>query len=154
MGERQAHSAIARILDEIDDREVAGGASEERIAQVERKLGVELPRSYRAFLEQFGAGDFGHFIVFGIVDDADGPLADLDAVERTLTAREESNLPTTAVIFSERGDTANLAFQCAERDQFGECPVAIFPREYSAVEEPNMLAEDFGDWLLRTVDER
>lgn len=154
MGERQAQSAIARILDEIDDRQVTGGASEERIEQIERRLGVEFPRSYRVFLEQFGAGDFGHFVVFGIVDDAEGPLADLDAVERTIAAREESNLPATAVIFSERGDTSDVAFQCAERDQFGECPVAIFPKEYSAIEEPNVLADDFGDWLLRTVDER
>jgi hypothetical protein len=34
-------------------------ASEEQLTQVERALGVQLPKGYRAFLREFGGGDFG-----------------------------------------------------------------------------------------------
>jgi hypothetical protein len=39
-------------------------ASEEQLAEIERAIGVRLPRSYRAFLREFGGGNFGLATIF------------------------------------------------------------------------------------------
>ena len=39
-------------------------ASEEQLAEVEREIGVRLPSTYRAFLQEFGGGRFGLTTIF------------------------------------------------------------------------------------------
>lgn len=46
----------------------AGGASPSQIANAESSLGVVFPKSYRAFLEEFGAMIANGFEVFGIIE--------------------------------------------------------------------------------------
>jgi hypothetical protein len=39
-------------------------ASEEQLAEMERAIGVRLPQAYRAFLREFGGGNFGLATIF------------------------------------------------------------------------------------------
>src|SRR5581483_11906810 len=46
--------------------ECSGPATEDEIAAAEKELGVQFPRSYRAFLRQFGAGYLNAYDIFGL----------------------------------------------------------------------------------------
>ena len=146
MGEKQAEEAVTLIREHGATRHFVTEAGRTSTADLERRLGVKLPPSYRAFVQQLGAGHLGEVTFYG-----SGLGPEFDAAEVTLRHRSTSNLPTHYVVVYGRGATAFAALDLAELDRTGEGPVALFPTGYGEVEEPNYVAGDFGQFVLETA---
>ncbi|WP_168210453.1 SMI1/KNR4 family protein [Persicimonas caeni] len=149
MGTHETEEAARLIQRHSERADFRGGASDHEIARAEDRLGVKFPPSYRRFLEDLGAGQFGDQTFFGVI----GPEVDsmLDVVSRTLDQRTHGNLPTTHVVVAPYGSEAFFGFDCADRRYNEECPVAEFPRDYGDTQEPNYFELDFGSFLLARI---
>ena len=149
MGTQEIEEAARLIHGHSDRAEFRGGASDHDIANAEEALGIKFPPSYRRFLESLGAGRFGDQTFFGVV----GPEGDhaLDVVTRTRDQREHGNLPATHIIVGPYGREAFFGFDCADRRNNEECPVAEIPRDYGDIQEPNFFELDFGSFMLARI---
>lgn len=146
MGTVQTEHALRRMREHAERAHFADGASDAQIARAEERLGVEFPPSYRRFLAEVGAARFDDQVIFGVAGDER-----TDVVEATLDQRARGNLPDTHVIVGPYGEEAFFGFDCADRRNDGECPVAEIPRDWGDIQEPNFFADDFGSFLLRRV---
>lgn len=145
MGERQAEEAMGLIREHGATRHFVTEAGRASTADLERRLGVTLPPSYRSFVQGLGAGHLGEATFYG-----SGAGEEFDAAAATLHHRATSNLPTHYVVVYGRGP-AFAALDLSQLDRNGEGPVALFPAGYDEIEEPNYLADDFGTFLLETA---
>jgi hypothetical protein len=107
--------------------EWAGPQSEPRVAELERALGVNLPRSYRAFLLHYGAGGIrAHTGISGIYDD---PLSmELGTTYGdTIRARTDQGMPSHLIVI-ERGDEhfPPMCLDTSRLEPNGEYPVVGF----------------------------
>ena len=119
------------------------------IAKAENALGGELPPTYREFVRQLGAGAFGSFEVYGVVNDQFEHSTVPNGVWLTLNERRESSFPHELVII---GSTGDGDYYCLELRCGQESPVIIYqpglpPHQQSA----EKVAEDFGKFFLNHV---
>jgi hypothetical protein len=114
----------------------------------EQALGLRFPPTYRRFLEDLGAGNFGSFEVFGVIDDDFEESMVPDAIWYTLTERE-TELPENLVIVGEVGDGSLSALRIDGGG--GEAPVVL--HEPGAEDAPQEVAyEDFGAFFRDGVE--
>jgi len=117
-------------------------------------LGVAFPPSYRAFVEQMGAGSVLGREVYGVVPDpsASGPP---NVVSATLSARESLALPERFVIVVDLDDSSAIALDTGNADSDGEVPVVrIWPGEEGDELVEGEVASDFGSFFDQFVRER
>ncbi|MCM1091786.1 MAG: SMI1/KNR4 family protein [Muribaculum sp.] len=131
----------AKKLMDIDATEFVGGVSENEVEDAMKALGVVFPESYKAFLADFGGGDAGGEIIFGITDNEED-----DVVIVTRQERGEG-LPHNLVIIGFWEDT----LICLDTDKMknGECPVLEVDDEYCGEE----IADTFGRFLYDYLNE-
>jgi len=146
--------ALALIAKNPEDTDFEGPKSEELVQKAEQILGVVFPPTYRAFLKNLGCGDVAGEEFYGIID-ADFENSGIpDAVWFTLEERKTGGLPLSYVVIGALGDGELLALDTKGASAGGEGPVLLLPEGYSqpgAVIEN--LADDFGEFFLRTVKE-
>jgi len=110
----------------------------------ERALGGQICQHYRTFVEQLGAGSFGSFEVYGLIDADFAHSSTPDAVWITMNQRREWKLPEGLVII---GDTGDGDYYCLELTGDDESPVLLW---YAT--SPSMAVErvfdDFGAYFL------
>lgn len=120
------------------------------IAAAESALGGTFPPTYRAFLERFGAGNFGAFEVYGVIgpDFEKGPVP--DGVWLTLKQRRAGTLPQNLLIV---GDTGDGGYYCLELEKGQETPVIIYWPGFPARQQQHAetVAEDFGEFFLGQI---
>lgn len=126
--------------------EFTGGVSQKDIENTEKKLGVTLPESYKAFLQDCGAGDVGGEVILGITLEED---EELDMTVITLNEREQG-LPKNMVIVYYGWDDDML--YCLDTSQMKEkeCPVAALDKEYHI---ESIVAASFGEFLYQMVED-
>jgi len=144
---------LARRLETLlSGADVAGPLSTERVDRVETELGVVLPRSYRVFLEKWGACNLPELTVAGVdparVDESECPYWD-DCVRATLALRRASrdHLPKDLVFISDDGGDYKFYLDTAVRDTDGECPVLVLGPGMDG----DILATSFLAFLERAV---
>ncbi len=132
----------AREIMDMDATEFVGGVSESEIERAMKALSVTFPESYKAFLTDFGGGDAGGEIIFGITNRKED-----DAVTAT-QAERSVGLPENLVMIGFWNDT----LVCLETSKMvdGECPVVEVNSNYSEIE---VIADTFGKFLLEYLDE-
>jgi len=127
----------------------AGPRDPALVASAERALGGGLSPTYREFVEKLGAGNFGAFEIFGIVDDGFDESSVPNGVWLTLNERRENGLPSQLVVI---GSTGDGDYYCIEQRGEEESPVFVYqtgvPPERQSGEE---VAQDFGEFLLNGV---
>ena len=123
------------LLDRLK-RAIAGGkhpgpAAETEIAAAEKELGVRFPRSYRVFLNHFGAGWLpSSFEVAGLgpgrCTDPEPPLWE-HVIDVTTMARRVSrgSIPHEYVRFSSDGGDYAFYLDTGNIDANGESPVVV-----------------------------
>lgn len=121
----------------------AGPRDDALITKAELALGGRLPPSYREFVSKLGAGNFGAFEVYGVVDGSfAGPVP--DAVWLTLDERAAGTIPGNLIIVGNNGEGGYL---CVQQDS--ESPVVLmWPGSGSLAQA---VAPDFGAYFLANV---
>lgn len=132
----------AKEIMDMDAVEFVGGASENEIENAGRALSVVFPESYRAFLSDFGGGDVGGEIIFGLTNEEDSDVVIATNMERS------QGLPEEFVIIGFWRDT----LVCLDTGKMnnGECPVVEVMDDDS---ETKFLAETFGTFLYEYLRE-
>jgi hypothetical protein len=114
----------------------------------EQALGLRFPPTYRRFLEDLGAGNFGPFEVLGVIDEDFEESMVPDGIWYTLTERE-TGLPDDLAIVGEVGDGSLYGLRLDGSG--GEAPVVLF--EPGAEDGRDEVAfEDFGAFLRDGVE--
>ena len=133
------------LLDE-DAVDFTGAVSAEEIRNAQEKLNVKFPMSYKAFLSDFGAGDVGGEVIFGIVQDKELD-SEIDMVEITCT-EYDNGLPEGMVIIYYDHCDENLYCLDTNRMKDDECPVVSIDEEYEVIE---VIADSFGEFMYQLV---
>ena len=95
--------ALGAIAQRRADATFAGERSEGLVARAEEALGVSFPPTYRRFVCQLGAGNFGSREFYGVIDDEWQDSVVPDGIWCTLSEREEG-LPQHFVVVGAVGD--------------------------------------------------
>lgn len=132
----------AKALMDMEATEFTGGVSEQEIARAMNALSVVFPEIYKAFLKDFGGGDAGGEIIFGITGNEEDDVVTVTQMERS------QGLPEPLVIIGFWSDTL-LCLDTAQMDQ-GECPVVALNDDYSQRE---LEADTFGTFLYEYLAE-
>jgi antitoxin YobK len=101
----------------------AGARDPALIAAAESVLGVAFPPTYRAFLEQLGAGNFGSFEIYGVTNDNFENGRVPNGIWLTLKQRRANIIPDNFIIIGASGDGGYYGLALREGD---EAPVVLF----------------------------
>lgn len=120
------------------------------IATVESVLGGQLPATYHEFVRRLGAGNFGSFETYGVIDDEFENSAVPDGVWATLKTRREAGLPNDVVVV---GDTGDGLYYCVKlQEGRAESSVFIYQPGVDADQQQSyVVAQDFGEFFLNGV---
>lgn len=139
-------SAVERLQTEIggvSEAWMEGGADEEQIRLLERKLSVQLPPSYRRFLSEMGAVELRGIFVAGIINHDALDLSGGSAYGDTVSARTDLMLPTTLLVI-QADDDAPHCIDLSSADPVGEMTVVCFESHCRSVQ---VVARNFEHWL-------
>ncbi len=125
----------AKEIMDMDATEFIGGVPESKIEDAMKTLSVVLPESYKAFLTDFGGGDAGGEIIFGITENEDDDIVIATQMERS------QGMPEKLVIIGFFSDTLVCLDTGKMRD--GECPVVELDDGYNET----IVADTFGKFL-------
>jgi antitoxin YobK len=143
--------ALALVAEHGDKADFEGPKPKLLLRAAEKALGLKLPPTYRRFLAELGAGNFGAAEVYGVVD-ADFERSSVpDGVWFTLRAREDDELPADLVVIAAEDDEITC-LRVRPGDE--EAPVLCV----NAGEDPERagtrtVAPDFGKYFLNRVEE-
>lgn len=141
--------ALALMATRPEPAAFVGARAELVVLTAERRLGLRLPPTYRRFLLQLGAGNFGSAEIYGVIDiDLERSSAP-DAVWVTLLARERSGLPADLVVIGIAGDEVTCLRVLAKAE---EGPVIVINTGPGPEAGTRTLAPDFGAHLLSRVE--
>lgn len=132
-------SEVERILVEHPELADSGVTqSADAIDAAERSLGTTFPTSFKDYLSRWGHISFGPNEYFGLGG------ACLGVVERTMFARESSDIPPMLVVVADHDGDEHV---CLKTDQSkdGECPVVIWDVPSRSISRPR--APNFGAFL-------
>ncbi|MCH5196044.1 MAG: SMI1/KNR4 family protein [Oscillospiraceae bacterium] len=132
----------AKEIMDMDATEFIGGVSEGEIENAMKTLSVTFPESFKAFLTDFGGGDAGGEIIFGITNNEEDDVVITTQMERS------QGLPKNLVIIGFWNDT----LVCLDTGKMsnGECPVVEVNDDYS---ETEVIADTFGKFLFEYLGE-
>ncbi len=101
----------------------SGGVSDALIDKFSKKLGVQLPDSYKRFLKEFGAGGVSFYNLMGIEEDDFSSI-----VNETEKYRDQINLPLSYVVISHRRTDEYEFLTCLDTSRMNnnECPVVKY----------------------------
>jgi SUKH superfamily protein len=139
-----------RLIEENENQaDFAGPRDPALIDKAEKALGIKFPPSYRQFLLRLGAGNFGAFEIYGVIDDDWEDSSVPDGIWYTLNEREESDLPRHLLIIAAAGDGP---LYCLKLGKEKEPPVIFYsPGLEEEEQESELAADNFGAFLLEGV---
>jgi antitoxin YobK len=119
--------------------ECSGPATEDEIAAAEKELRVKFPKSYRAFLRQYGAGYLNAYDIFGLPGDRLwGDVVMMNQLSATPR-------PCHLVKFTEDVGGYSFYLDTSRIGSDGECPVVVF----GPGEDGSVVADSFLDFLRK-----
>lgn len=128
-----------------------GPRPSELVEAGETLLGVKFPPTYRRFVSEYGAGSFGAFEVYGVIENRANSSVP-DGVWCTLIERQESNLPQYLIAIQDAGDGGYLCLDLRVKDAEDECPIVEFHPGFPLESQSDeVIAVDFGSWLRAGV---
>jgi antitoxin YobK len=127
-----------------------GPRSNELVHLAESTLSFQFPPTYRRFLLELGAGNFGPAEFYGIIDDDFENSSVPDGVWFTLSERRERRLSSDLMVI---GDTGTGSLYCLEtrRDGSEGAVVVVDPGGDPLARE--IVAIDFGVFFLNRINE-
>ena len=137
--------AAALIGEHEDIADFAGPRPPALIERAEQAVGVTFPPTYRRFLLEYGAGNFGGTEIYGVIDDDFHDSSVPDAIWHNLTSRREGLFTFYAV-----GEGTDFCLDTTSTGADGEMAVVAVDASGEAKQQ---LAPDFGSAFLMLVQE-
>ena len=103
--------AFKLIAKHDDLADFVGPRPADLIAKTEKALGHKFPPQFREFVSRLGAGNFGSFEIYGVIDEDFQRSSIPDGVWLNLKERREYGLPDDLLIIAEVG---NGDYYCIE----------------------------------------
>jgi hypothetical protein len=145
--------AKRKIFEREEIADFVGKRSNELIKLAEKTLEVTFSGSYLDFIKTFGAGNFGSQEIFGIINGDFKNSSVPDAIWYTLSERKD-NLPKNLVVIHEFGNGQVFCLDFNEVNDDREPKVVAFMPALELKYQPlEVVASDFGDFLLNVVNE-
>lgn len=130
----------------------AGKCPELLIKKAEEKLNISFPESYRQFLLNFGAGNFGSEEVYGIIKEDFENSGIPDAIWYTIKQRKEVNLPSNLVVIYHTGGEEMFCLDTNKPGKNGEPALVSYAIGVDSKHQTyEIIANDFGEFLLQKV---
>ena len=139
-------SAKAILTANKSRADFVGPRSEVLIRKAEDFLNIQFPPTYRQFLLDYGAGNFGPEEFFGVIDEDFESSSVPDAVWYTFTERKEVNLPGELFVI---GETGTGELYCLDLNKSHGPVVIIDPG--ADISKQKEIANDFGAFLLNRI---
>lgn len=143
----QIEEALNIIAEHPELATFAGPRDRELVARAEEALGGSFPPSYRSFIEQLGAGNFGAFEVYGVVNQDFQNSAVPNGVWLTLSERADETVSGGTILIGSTGDGGYYALDLGDQD--GAVSI-IWPGSEAA----EVVSDDFGSFLLEGVKQQ
>lgn len=146
----------AKEIINLDITEFTGGVPEDIINNAMETLNLPFPESYKAFLADFGSGDAGGEIIFGLIEDKedsgysyDDKYDGAEDVVKITQIEHRNKMPEYMVVIN-YNDSADGLFYCLDTSKMenGECPVVEVSGDYKNIE---IVAESFGKFFYNYV---
>lgn len=136
-------------IDSFQDKDCGVGATCQIIAAAESLLGVQLPKSYRSYLQRVGWGRFSHQELYGLGTDTPPYL---ELVKNALTERLKMTPPMPSHLVPVMNDGAGNHY-CLDTSQLvdGECPVVFWDHEQEESQAPEVVAKSFDLWFVELL---
>lgn len=117
---------VERLRVVLEAEEYAGPVKEAAIVEAERTLNVKFPRSYKAFLLQFGATHLFAGLGPGRHNDPEPPMFNHVVDMTTMSYRAtRGNLPSGLVYVSSDGGDYHYYLDTSRPSLDSECPVIV-----------------------------
>ena len=149
----QNYITAMKMATECDDYEVADGVGEDRIKASEEILGVSFSRQCREFYRTYNYMSFFGAELFGVDPNYDADCLEGNSLAYALNDREEYGLPNEwiPVCNLDDGYMAYLDYSVLNEENEPRVIMANYNgNEYELVE---VLADDFGDFVLQLIEE-
>jgi hypothetical protein len=144
-------TALALIRSRPDLAGFVGERDEALVGRAEAALERPFPPTYRRFIREFGAGGFGSFECYGVIDDDFEHSTVPNGIWSTLQARRYG-LPTELILVATAGyNGLDYALDTSEQDERSESPVVTWTARGTPRE---VVAGDFGQFLLDNIREQ
>ena len=126
-----------------------GPRTEALVEAAERALGFKLSATYRRFVREFGAGNFGAFEVYGVIDENFDVSSVPDGIWLTLRKRATLGLPNNFLIVGADGMGGYYCLNNDENSEDGE--VIVY---YPGVVNHEKMANSFGEFFLLGIQDQ
>lgn len=140
--------ALGIISDHPERAWFAGPRDAGLVAAAEQALGFRFPAPYREFVETLGAGNFGSFEIFGLVDDNFAHGAVPNGIWLALEMRRRGQLKANLLPICDLGYGG---YYCIERRDAGYPVVVVEDGTRSEHVAYEVEAPDFGEFFLRGI---
>lgn len=143
-----------KLVEQCQFYKTAGRQTEELIKKVEEALGFKMSKQHHEYLKNYGYIMFLGTEIYGIYDKVFEGIYAGNAVIATLQDREEYNLPKAWIpVFDyDDGYVAYLDYGNLNLENEPRVILSIFTgRKYEVGE---IIADDFGDFLLQLVEQQ
>lgn len=155
MSEKDYELAVSLIQQHQHLADFVGKRTESLINAAEVILGLTFPTTYKRFLQDFGAGSFGGFEVYGLVNPNFEQSGIPDAVCFTSMERQAGDLPDNLLIVHAVGDGALICIDCRQLNAQNEAKLVDFESGLSLTEQAlSVVAPDFGEFFLSMVEKQ
>ena len=151
----------AKEIINLDITEFEGGVTEDIINNAMETLGVVFPESYKAFLSDFGGGDAGGEIIFGLRNNKNETEAeyegqeDIKDVVQVTQMEHRYKMPKHMVVINYTVSNNSLYCLDTSKMENGECPVVEVPEDYKNIK---IVSESFGkffyDYVMECLDDK
>lgn len=151
------YNKAKKIID-LGITEFTGGVTDDIINNAMETLGLEFPESYKAFLSDFGGGDAGGEIIFGLTANKNKHTmeyegqGDIEDVVQITQMEHKYKMPGYMVVINYCESDGDGLFYCLDTSRMkdGECPVVKVPEDYKNIET---VSESFGKFFYDYVKE-
>ena len=142
--------AFQLLEENAEAGEFSGAKPEELVSLAEDALGLRLPPTYREFIRQLGCGDISGEEFYGLVDDNFEGSSVPNGIWLTLNERKAADLPDSWIIVADNGLGGWYVIDASQKNADGDSPVLDW---WPGNQPPQVVAEDFGTFLLQRVRE-
>ncbi len=154
MGTREYDKAVELMSHYPTLMQFVGPRSEELIQSAEDRLEVQFPGSYRSFILNFGAGSFGSFEVYGVINDNFEKSTIPNGIWATLDAQKRFNLPAKLVIIGSDGMGDDYVLDLRRQSQTYLSVIIYSVGLQEREQDIEVMAPDFGSFLYSKVKEQ
>jgi antitoxin YobK len=145
-------AALHLVQEHPELAEFVGPRDELVIRAAEQALGISFPPTYRRYLAELGAGNFGSSEIYGVIEADFAESGIPDGIWYTLRQRREHGLPERLVIIASNEYGPLLCLDLGATPAGAEAPVVLYDGEISAGEpQTETVAQDFGTFFLQEV---